>query len=99
MQKIYCIDEDGIHGLWDDDLCVGLGEAEINRASDVEPTEDGKWVVRLRQRCGDPGSYLSWYFSRTSYEKDARRFDRRDEAIAYEIEYFNRKILSEGAAS
>lgn len=92
MQKIYCIDEDGIHGLWDDDLCVGLGEAKNERASDVEPTPDGKWVVRLKW----PRHYLCEGFTHHEDIHYAKKFDRRDNAIAYEIEFFNKKLLQTG---
>jgi len=104
MQKVYCIDEDGIHGLWDDDICVGLGQAKIQRASDVEPTEDGKWIVRLKiQKEFSPSrgdvfiaDDLSGNCDLTFDRTQARKFDRRDDAIKEEIRYLNDYILRGG---
>jgi hypothetical protein len=65
-------------------MVAGLGEMKPRRASDVEPGPDGNWYADMR-RSGGPilGPFP---------------FDRRDAAIAAEINWLNEhRLQNEGA--
>ncbi len=95
--RVMVIDEDGMHGLWDDSL-ADVGSAQIFRASTVEPNKNGKWIVQLSD-AAENGEYANKYLGRDGVvadEKDAKEFDRRQDALDAEVDFINEHILLKG---
>jgi len=96
MNKVLSIEADGsLTALYDDDL-PRVGPRQIVRASTVEPDEHGLWTVQLSD---DPlnkqfaGEYL---YNEWATDKDkihAKKFERREEALAAEVAFINTYIL------
>lgn len=97
--KVIVIDEAGMTSLWDDDM-AGEG-ADIERASEVEPDGCGRWTVKLADSALN-GCFAGQYLTGADdapVSRDmrmARRFDRRADALAAEVEFINRNILAKG---
>jgi hypothetical protein len=81
-----------VEGLWFDEfepLYRDLGIQEVGRASNVEWSERyQQWEVRLSKTCP---------LIRTGIDRALiGRFDRRDEAIAFEVDYIQRRMGEQG---
>lgn len=85
-EKVITIEPDGSVVMLHDDNGPKLGRAEIARASEVEPEENGQgWYVRLTDHPLN-GVHKGKYI--------ARHVPRRDEAIALEISWIQQNILA-----
>ncbi len=67
-----------IQYIYNEDLNINnIGKVDIKRASRVEPDKDGKWYVDLSLIGG----------------KKINGFNKRSEAIKYEIDWIEKNIL------
>jgi hypothetical protein len=96
--QVMVIDDDGMHGLWDDSL-ASVGNAQIFRASTVEPNERGKWIVQL-SNAPENGEHANKYLSRdggvTDKLENAMEYDKRSDALDAEVDFINEHILLKG---
>ena len=99
MDQLITVDENGkVLSLYDDNL-PNLGKRKITRASNVEPDEDGNWIVRF-SRNEHSGRYSSRYmalstfgFTATVHRSKAFRFGRRESALEAERLFIQTIIL------